>query len=160
MGRSESKRALKREQKKLEKLAKLDAQRPVLPEAVAQNPSLPEFLDGTNYQLILSQYNHKECEIADLVSKEVEALIKKLSRITETNQKTIGSSGIIRDNIAKDGQYKSLFAGLEEDIELKEAQFFGDARIFFYLVNSQPHGETYGNYCCIVAVKKQHIETR
>lgn len=159
LGKS-SRKANRREQKKLEKLAKLDTRRQVLPNAVAQDSSLPEFLDGSNYQLILSQYNHKECQISDLASKEVEALLKKLSLITEQNQNTITGTNIIRDSVVKVGQYKPLFSGLKDDIDLKETTFFGTARIFFYLVNNHLHGDRYSNYCCIVAVKKQHIETK
>ena len=157
--KSLSKKALNRQQKKLDKIAKLKRPTP-LPQSVATNSLLPEFLDGSNYQLIFAQYNHKLCEISDLIPKEVEALIKKLSRITEFNKNTIAGSGIVRSNIARDGQYKKFFSGLEDDIELKEAQFFGDSRIFFYLVNNQPHGDSYGNYCCIVAVTRKHVETK
>lgn len=158
--RSPAKKAERRAQQKLEKLAKLDMQRQTLPVSVAQDSSLPEFLDGSNYQLILSQYNHKECQISDLIPKEVDALLKKLSLITEQNPNTIAGTNIIRDSVVKDGQYKLLFSGLKDDIDLKEATFFGTARIFFYLVNSHLHGDRYSNYCCIVAVKKQHIETK
>lgn len=160
LGRSPSQKAQRRQEKKLEKLAKLRAVNQ-LPDIVAeQDPQLPEFLDGNNYQLIFSEYNHNQCELRLLDKKSAKKLIEKLSEITRYNKNSIAGSNIIRDDINNSGVYKPLFSGLQEDIEMKEIEFANNGRIFCYLVNNYSHGDSRSNnYCCIIAVKTNHMET-
>ncbi len=148
-----------REQRKLEKLAKLEHSR-ILPPEVAQSPKLPDslnFLDGSNYQLIFERYNHNQCGIHNLSGEEPKHLIQKLSRITKLNHKTLLPSGIIKDKVEKTGSYAPLFDGLEDDIELKEISFTKPGRIFCYFLTQQKSENVVNNYCCVIAITPQHL---
>lgn len=101
------------------------------------------------FRLVFSAYHHKQCGLIELSeSNQAKSLIKLFDRITNTNQNTIGASGIVRDKINKDGLYKQLFEKVPKDTELKEAAFAGTGRIFFY---------TFRSMFCIVAIRFLHL---
>lgn len=129
-----------------------------LPSSVA----LPEHLHSLNYQINFDQYKHNECHLHQLSPTSAESLVKKLSLITQNSSRTLGASKLIRDNVALGGAYKSLYVGLGSDLELKEIQFAGTGRIFCHFVNDHPDPDDIGrvsNYCCIVAIKTEHVKT-
>jgi len=130
-----------------------------LPERVA----LPEHLHSQNYQLNFEQYKHAECQLHMLAANTAEALVMKLSQLTQNNSRSIGATKLIRDNTARDGAYKALYKGLGSDIEIKEIQFAGTGRIFCHLVNDHPDpddNKRVSNYCCLIAIKTEHLETK
>jgi hypothetical protein len=133
-----------------------------IPASVAVQPSLPDnmsSLDGSEYQLIFQNYNNKECELHNLTAADAKALVGKFATITKFNSTTIKSSNLIRDKIEPTGDYKSLYAGLEQDIELREIKFHNTGRIVAYLIDNHMYGEHASNYCCIVAVLTHHRNT-
>ena len=161
MAKSLKKRRRKNDPAQKEKRQKwhADQQEKKISRLKASIALLPEFLDGTNYQLSFSKYNNKLSELHDLTTKSAPSLIKKLSEITRYNSRSIAASNLIRAKVESTGEYKKLYEGLDGDIELVEIQFMGnggDGRIFCYFVNDHPHGEIRANYCVIVAIKCSH----
>lgn len=153
------KRQVERKAKRLQwELARVERSTQ-LPSEVAESSQLPEFLDGLNYQLIFESYKHNLCELHLLDQTSSKALIKKLSLITRYNSKSIAGSGLVKDKIENAGNYSPLYSGLPADIELKEVPYSGTGRIFCYFVNEYPQSEKFCNYCCIVAIKRQHTRT-
>lgn len=131
----------------------------LIPASVAIQPSLPDTMasmDGSEYQLIFLNYNNKECELHKLDKDDAKALIKKFATITSLNSMTIKRSSLIRDKIEPTGAYKSLYVGLEQDVELREIKFHDTGRIIVYLIDNHMYGEHASSYCCVVAVLKQH----
>lgn len=124
--------------------------------------ALPDYLDGTNYQLLFDKYNHQHSELHLLTPTSATSMIKKFTDITRYNNKSIAEARLIRDKVENTGEYANLYDGLRGDIELVEIQFSGnggDGRIFCYFVNNHPHTDTISNYCVIVAVKCNHTRT-
>lgn len=164
MGRSSKNRKAERKaQRRLNKHVAQLQDAGQIPPSVAAEPSLPDtlsYLDGNNYQLIFERYNHKECELPSLDEKGVRALIGKFNEVTRVNNSTIAGTNLLRHKIKNEGDYASLFNGLEDDIELYEVQYAGEGRIMCYFINQYPHNnETISNYCCIIAVLKKHRRT-
>jgi hypothetical protein len=161
MAKSSKKRKRKAERKEIRKA--WDVARVEESSKLPQRVALPEHLHSSNYQINFEQYKHKECQIHLLNESSAESLIKRVSLIAQNNSRTIGSSKLIRDNVANDGAYKSLYEGLGKDIEIKEIQFAGTGRIFCHFVNNQPDSDDTSrssNYCCIIAIKTEHLETK
>jgi hypothetical protein len=89
--------------------------------------------------------------------RDVKALIGKFNEVTRVNNRSIAGTNLLRHKIKNEGDYVSLFKGLEDDIELYEVQYAGEGRIMCYFINQYPHSnETTSNYCCIIAVLKKH----
>lgn len=152
----------RRRNRKLEaQLAEVEGEDNVkIPANVARSPSLPDYLDGKNYQLIFEEYNHRECEIPSLDNKSTKALIGKLNEITRVNSRSIASTTLIRDRVIDSGDYASLFRNLEADIDLFEIKYAGSGRIICYFIDEWTHSDkTVSNYCCIVAILRQHRRT-
>lgn len=121
--------------------------------------TLPETVDGSNYQLVFDKFNHRLSELEFLTTASAESLIKKLSDITRCNSRSIGSSRLIHDKIEYAGEYKKLFTNLSRDVEIIEIKFSGnggDGRIFCYFVDDHPHENGTANYCVIVAIRCNH----
>lgn len=160
MGDKKRRKSERQAQQRLERMAAQEQPSgSQLPASVAQENSLPDtlnFLDGSNYQLIFERYNHGQSGLHDLDSAAAKAMITKLSMITKFNSKTIGGSHLIRDSVINAGSYAPLYEGLEDDIDLKEIQFAGTGRIFCYFVNNYTRNGHVCNYCCVIAIKRQH----
>lgn len=164
MGRSSKKRKAERKaQRRLsQQLAEIN-EAGQIPLSVATEPKLPDtlsYLDGNNYQLIFERYNHKDCEIPDLDNKDAKALVGKFNEITRVNNRSIAGTNLVKHKVKNEGDYTSLFKGLEDDIELYEVQYAGTGRIICYFINQYPHNnETTSNYCCVIAILKKHRRT-
>lgn len=141
------------EANKLEKLAQIK-EKTMMPSYVATNATIDDWEEhrkAENYHLTFASYNTRQCEI-HLIDKRniVRPFIEVLQQVTSLSPNTIGASGLIRDNINNDGEYRPLFKTVPEDVELKEISFSGTGRIYFYC---------YKNYFCVVAIQKNHRNT-
>lgn len=161
MGKNSRRRKVERKQKRMEwemeqqlkknRIDQIPIDSSLIPASVAISPlfnELREYLTSENYKLIFASYNYDQCELHRLTNtSKSRALIQLFNRITKTNKSNMPTSGIIRNNVRNSGQYCSLFKTIPPDTELKEADFAGEGRVFFYLVQ---------NYFCIVAIQVQH----
>lgn len=101
-----------------------------------------------NFRLVFATYLHSQCQLSQInKASQTKALIRLLDKITNTSQKTISASGVIRGNIYSDGPYKALFKNLPKDVELSEAQFAGTGRLYFY---------TFKDLFCIIVIQIHH----
>jgi hypothetical protein len=82
--------------------------------------------------------------------KAIESL-KKIGTQVKT-QADFQRHSIDRYPVYRSGDYKKLFSGLSEDIELKELKLQQDARIFYFDI--EPDRTLY-----IVAITENHLET-
>lgn len=126
---------------------------PPIPVEVAIKPQIDEllekYIEEESLRLIFASYNHSQCRIPDISKpSQAKALVRKLSLITEYTTKTFASSRLIRDNINNSGPYKPLFDEVPPDTELKEIDFAGTGRIYFYL---------FRNLFCVVAIQMRHL---
>ena len=124
-----------------------------IPEKVASAPQ-EEAPEVKPYLISFSKYNEDMCEI--------EHLDKNKAKRTVETFKTIGTKirsqadfqrfSIDRIPVKNAGEYKKLFRGLGEDIDLKELKLQQDARIFYFDV--EPERMFY-----VVAITQNHLET-
>ncbi len=95
------------------------------------------------------------CEISELSKNKA----KKALEIFKTIGTKIYSEAdyqkccIAQRSILYKGEYKKLYRGLPEDIELKETKLQENARIFYF--NIEPEGR-----CYVVAIRENHLETK
>jgi len=163
MVKNSKKRKRKAERKLNAKLAHVE-QVGQIPSSVAVKDTLPDtlsYLDGNNYQLIFERYNSKDCEIYAVDAKSSKLLIAKFNEITRVNSRTIAETSLKRGKVYNNGNYASLFKGLEDDIELVEVKYAGEGRIICYFIDEYPHStDNISNYCCVVAILRKHRETK
>lgn len=137
----------------LEKLVKselreLDKEK--IPATVAISSILKDY-ENDKVFLSFEPYNQNCCEIYLIDKKDAKKLTDRLKKITTTPRKHFlyqDASGIACKPIKDSGNYKSLFNGLQKDIELLEVDYTGAGRIFGYLTK---------NIFNIVAIKVRHI---
>lgn len=131
-------------------LTKIDSTA-LIPADAAINPLIQEKLDDSDhFILIFDDYNDNECQLKDLDRSLARSLIRKFRTITACNPEKLPSSNLIKSNIHRDGNYKSLYSKLSSDIELHETELSDKGRLFFHIVR---------RFFCIVAIKARHIET-
>lgn len=106
------------------------------------------------FLISFKRYNDRLCEIdASLIKNcQRQALLdmKKIGRCISTND--FKDFGIDYIPVEYRGEYKKLFRGLDESIELYEHKLQGTARIFYFV--SDPEKTFY-----IVAITQTHFET-
>lgn len=162
MGKNLKKREAERREKKMQwamqhqlnqsGVTEIKTETNIIPPSVATNSQIDEILqqhaNEENFRMIFSSYNHNKCELHQLQKQSrSKALISLLNRITLTNSKDIAGTGIVRDNINCSGEYASLFNTIPPDVELKEAGFSGEGRLYFYTIR---------NFFCVVAIQCKH----
>lgn len=103
------------------------------------------------YKLIFEHYNNNVCDVHKITnkadSKHVFTTLNKITKYGPANK-----NKLVRDSVKRDGQYLTLYDGLEDDVTLEEVEFGNDGgRIFCYFVNS---------FCCVIAIRLNHLEKK
>jgi hypothetical protein len=95
------------------------------------------------------------CEISLLNSNKAKRAVETLKTIGMKVRSTADFQrhSIDRIPVRYDGEYKKLFNGLPNEVELKEIKLQQDARMFYYDI--EPERTFY-----VVAITQNHIETR
>lgn len=125
-----------------------------LPRFVAELPQEGEELEANPYVISFVKYNEKMCELSLLGNNKAKKAIETLKTI---GTKVCSSADFQRHSIdqipvRREGEYKKLFNGLRDDIDLKEIKLQQDARVFYFDI--EPERTFY-----VVAITENHLET-
>lgn len=125
-----------------------------LPERVAEFPQEFDAPEGRPYLISFAKYNHKMCEVDNLAGNKGK---KAITLLKEIGTKVFTKADFARNNIKNDlvkfaGEYKKLFSGLAEDIELRELFLQDSGRIFYFDI--EPERTMF-----VVAIRENHLET-
>ncbi len=124
-----------------------------IPEIIANAPP-EEAPEAKPYLISFAKYNEKMCEISELNSNKARKAVETFKTVgtkirSESDFKKIP---IDRIPVRREGEYKKLFQGLADDIDLKELKLQQDARIFYFDI--EPERTFY-----VVAITQNHLET-
>lgn len=125
-----------------------------LPEKVAELPQDSDAPEGSPYVISFAKYNNRMCEINDLTGNKGK---KAISILKEIGTKVFTKADFARNSIKNEvvkyaGEYKKLFSGLAEDIELRELFLQDTGRIFYF--DLEPERTMF-----VVAIRENHLET-
>lgn len=125
-----------------------------LPHAVAEMPQEQEAPEASFYVISFAKYNEKMCEITLLDSNKARRAIEIFKRIGTKIccEADFQRFSVERIPVRREGEYKKLYRGLSEDIDLKEIKLQQDARIFYF--DLEPERTFY-----VVAVTQNHLDT-
>jgi hypothetical protein len=95
------------------------------------------------------------CEISDLNGNKAKKAIETLKTIGTKIRSTADYQrySVGRIPVRCEGEYKKLFNGLPQDVDLKELKLQQDARIFYFDI--EPDRTFY-----VVAITQNHLETK
>lgn len=138
-----------------EEIAQPTQENAEIPEAVSKTPQGLEAPEISPYVISFAKYNDSMCEISELNSNKAKKAIETFKTIgTKIRSKAdFGKQAIDRIPVIYEGEYKKLFRGLSEDIDLKEIKLQQDARIFYFDI--EPKRTLY-----VVAITQNHLETK
>jgi len=125
-----------------------------LPQQIAELPQTLEAPEVSFYVISFAKYNEKMCEIEYLDSNKAKKAIQSIKSIGTKVccEADFQRLSIDRIPIRREGEYKKLYRGLSDDIELKEIKLQQDARIFYFDI--EPERTLY-----VVAITQNHLET-
>jgi len=125
-----------------------------LPQSVAEMPQEVEAPEANPYVISFAKYNEKMCELAQLGNNKAKRAIENLKTIGTKIRSTADYQrhNVDRIPVRFEGEYKKLFKGLEDDIELKELKLQQSARVFYFDI--EPERTFY-----VVAITDNHLET-
>lgn len=137
-----------------ENVAQPIEERGELPQAVAEMPQEQEVPEASFYVISFAKYNENMCEISMLNSNKARKAILTFKAIGTkiSSEADFSKYNIDRLPVHCSGDYKKLYRGLEEDIDLKEIKLQEDARIFYFDIESK---RTF----YVVAITQNHLET-
>jgi hypothetical protein len=125
-----------------------------IPKVVAELPQDTEAPEAIPYVISFARYNESMCEISELSSNKARKAIETL-KIVGTKIRSEADFQryyVDRIPIRREGEYKKLYRGLRDDIDLKEIKLQQDARIFYFDI--EPERIFY-----VVAIRQNHLET-
>lgn len=125
-----------------------------LPQTVAEIPQETEAPEANPYVISFAKYNERMCELAQLNNNKAKKAIETLKTIGTKVRSTADYQrhSVDRIPVRYEGEYKKLFKGLEDDIELKEIKLQQSARVFYFDI--EPERTFY-----VVAITDNHFET-
>lgn len=103
-----------------------------------------------HYFLSFKFYNEKLCEVDVLEKNRPKECIQVLKRISQTTIGNLKQKNIDRIPIENKGEYKKLYNGLTNEVEVFEHKIQGDARLFYF---------TAANDFFVLAITNNHLET-
>ncbi len=125
-----------------------------LPQDVAEMPQEIEVPEANPYLISFAKYNEKMCELNQLNNNKAKRVIETLKTIGTKVRSTADYQrhSVDRIPVRYEGEYKKLFNGLEDDIELKEIKLQQNARVFYFDI--EPKSTLY-----VIAITDNHLET-
>lgn len=121
---------------------------------VAELPEKQDDPEGSPYVISFAKYNDKMCEIGELRKNKARRAMQTLKTIGTKvySNADFNKNAIIALPVYPSGEYKKLYSGLEQDIELKEIKLQDTGRIFYFSIESR---RTF----YVVAITESHFET-
>lgn len=125
-----------------------------LPQAVAEMPQETEAPEAVPYLISFSRYNESMCEISELNSNKARKAVETFKTVGTKirSEADFQKHYVDRIPVRREGEYKKLYRGLGDDIDLKEIKLQQDARIFYFDI--EPERTFY-----VVAITQNHLET-
>jgi hypothetical protein len=125
-----------------------------IPQSVTTMPQGVEAPEAKPNDISFVNYNNRMCEIEQLDRNKAKKAIQTFKTIgTKIHSlKDYQRHAVDRIPVSYDGDYKKLFSGLPQDVELKEIKLQEKARIFYYDI--EPERTFY-----VVAITQNHLET-
>jgi len=126
-----------------------------IPQTVIEMPQETEAPEANPYVISFVKYNDRMCEISDLNGNKAKKAIETLKTIGTKIRSTADYQrySVGRIPVRCEGEYKKLFNGLPQDVDLKELKLQQDARIFYFDI--EPDRTFY-----VVAITQNHLETK
>lgn len=123
-------------------------------QAVAEIPQEIEAPEANPYVISFAKYNEKMCELSLLNGNKAKKAIETLKTVGTKIRSTADyqKHSVDRIPVRYEGEYKKLFNGLRDDIELKEIKLQQSARVFYFDI--EPERTFY-----VVAITENHLET-
>jgi hypothetical protein len=136
------------------KVVNSDIEEKELPQEVAELSQELESPESNPYLISFAKYNDKMCELSLINNNKAKKAIETLKIIgTKIRSKTdFQRYSIDRIPVRFEGEYKKLFKGLQDDVELKEIKLQQKARLFYFDI--EPDRIMY-----VVAIRDNHLET-
>ena len=127
----------------------------ILPQSVAEILQDVEAPEVSPYVISFAKYNEKVCEVDLLNKNKPKLVIESLKKIGTKVRSTADFQrySIGRIPVRYEGDYKKLFRGLGEGVDLRELKLQQSARIFYFDIESR-------RTLYIVAITNNHLETR
>lgn len=125
-----------------------------LPQVVKEMPQEIEAPEAFPYVISFARYNEDMCEIPLLDSNKGRRAVDVLKKVGTKihSEADYQRNSIDRIPVRRKGEYKKLYNGLEDDIDLKEIKLQQDARIFYFDIESE-------RKFYVVAITQNHLET-
>lgn len=125
-----------------------------LPQAIAELPQETEAPETIPYLISFARYNESVCGISELTSNKARKAVETLKTIGTRirSEADFQRNYVGRISVRREGDYKKLYRGLRDDIDLKEIKLQQDARIFYFDI--EPERTFY-----VVAITQNHLET-
>lgn len=125
-----------------------------IPQVVAEIPQNIEAPEANPYVISFAKYNEKMCELSQLQGNKAKKAIETLKTVGTKVRSTVDYQrhSVDRIPVKCEGEYKKLFRGLADDVDLREIKLQQSARIFYFDI--EPERTFY-----IVAITENHLET-
>jgi hypothetical protein len=125
-----------------------------IPQSAASMSQEIEAPEADPYVISFIKYNDKMCEISDLTGNKAKRAVETLKKVGTKIRSTADYQrhSVDRIPVKYDGEYKKLFNGLPQEVELNEIKLQQDARIFYFDI--EPERTFY-----VVAITENHLET-
>lgn len=125
-----------------------------LPQAIAELPQEIEAPEAIPYVISFSKYNESMCEISELNGNKGRKVVETFKTIGTKIRSEVDFQKHYVDRIPvrRESEYKKLYRGLSDDIELKEIKLQTGGRIFYFDIEDR---RTF----YVVAITQNHLET-
>lgn len=125
-----------------------------LPSTIKELPQETEAPEAIPYVISFARYNEDMCQISLLDSNKGRKAVDILKKVgTKIHSEADYQRNFIdRIPVRREGEYKKLYNGLGDDIDLKEIKLQQNARIFYFDI--EPERKFY-----VIAITQNHLET-
>lgn len=133
-----------------------------IPQTAALLPEDAEAPEALPFKLSFARYNNKECEMNSMNGDCAKATLTILRDvgvfyISKDNYQKNEGNGVSIEHVIRDGDYKAVYQGLEDDVEVKEIKHKDDRkdvdlRIFFYTIEAE-------RIFYLIAARHSHYDT-
>lgn len=137
-----------------QKVAQSNEEADKLPLAVAEIPQETEAPEANPYVISFAKYNENMCEISQLTGNKGRKAIEIFKTIGTKirSEADFQRYSVDRLPVRCEGEYRKLFNGLRDDIELKEIKLQQSGRIFYFDIETN-------KMLYVVAITENHLET-
>jgi len=124
-----------------------------IPIEVAENIGI-EDIEAENFLFSFKFYNNRLCQLSDLESAKLRKILKFLKVVGKLHSRSEFSGNNINIKPVKYvGEYKKLYKGLSQDIDIREYKIGRSQAIFFWILSSIKQNIIY-----LICLRNRHFE--